>query len=111
MYWPTSGPTCFLRNPFVAHTRADGGTSYSLYLLHLTVILLGSNLLGTRLVGWQAASFVIGSALATCALAPPMFRWVELPLIESGNRVCRWLAGRTGGVVRESRLASSPTRR
>lgn len=83
-----------------------GRVSYSIYLLHFTVLALSTPLLreGVGLAG--GAAFVAWVALVSCALAPLSYRAVELPCIRLGNAACRWVARRTGGAVRVARIES-----
>jgi peptidoglycan/LPS O-acetylase OafA/YrhL len=84
---------------------ALGRVSYSIYLLHFSVLAVATPLLagGVGLAG--GAAFAALVAAVTCALAPLSWRGVELPCIRAGNAVCRWLARRTGATVRVARAA------
>ena len=84
---------------------ALGRVSYSIYLLHFTVLALSTPLLagGVGLAG--GAAFALFVAAVTCALAPLSYRAIELPCMRAGNAVCRWLAQRTGATVRAARAA------
>lgn len=83
-----------------------GRISYSLYLVHLTILLL----LGPYLTFWPGTwaqvvvvlTTVTGVSLVASEL---MYRWVERPMILAGNRVCRWVAARTGARVHVSTLS------
>lgn len=84
---------------------ALGRVSYSIYLLHFTVLALSTPLLagGVGLAG--GAAFALWVAVVTCALAPLSYRAVELPCIRAGNAICRWLAQRSGSAARTARAA------
>jgi peptidoglycan/LPS O-acetylase OafA/YrhL len=84
---------------------ALGRVSYSIYLLHFTVLSVSTPLLagGVGLPG--GAAFALWVAAATSALSFLSYRGIELPCIRAGNAVCRWLAQRTGGTVRAARAA------
>ena len=84
---------------------ALGRVSYSIYLLHFTVLALLTPLLPPRtgLVG--GIGFALLVALGTCVIAPLTYRAVELPCIRAGNAACGVLARRTGGTLR---AAQSP---
>jgi peptidoglycan/LPS O-acetylase OafA/YrhL len=82
-----------------------GRVSYSLYLVHIPVLML--------LAPWFGGppSWSKGLALTLCvttlalAISELGFRLCEQPSIQLGNRVCRWLSRRTGGVAVPSVLA------
>ena len=84
---------------------ALGRVSYSIYLLHFTVLALSTPLLagGVGLAG--GAAFALFVAAVTCALAPLSYHAVELPCIRAGNAVCRRLAQRSGSAVRTAGAA------
>lgn len=77
-----------------------GRVSYSVYLLHLTVILLAAGLVEARVGLVGGLAFVVGVTIVTLALAPLSYAAVERPAIRLGNRVCAGLA----------RLADAPAR-
>lgn len=82
-----------------------GRVSYSVYLLHLTVILLATSLVHER-VGWVGGlAFAAGVTAVTVAVAPLSFAAVERPAIRLGNRVCAALARWAGAPARPSHRA------
>jgi peptidoglycan/LPS O-acetylase OafA/YrhL len=88
-----SGPNRLLSLPPVALL---GRISYSVYLVHFPVLLLAAPHLGGPprpgvLVPLFAA--VLGPTLALGWLG---HRLVEVPSIRAGNRLCAWLARRSG---------------
>ena len=84
---------------------ALGRVSYSIYLLHFTVLVLLTPLLD-RAVGLAGGvAFAIAVALATCAVAPIGYRAVEQPCIRAGNAVCAVVARRAGVSLRAARSA------
>lgn len=82
-----------------------GRVSYSLYLVHLPVLIL----LAPFFAGAPSWSRGLGLACSVTALALAIselgFRLCERPSIRLGNAVCRWLSRRTGGVAVPSVLA------
>jgi peptidoglycan/LPS O-acetylase OafA/YrhL len=83
-----------------------GRVSYPLYLLHPTVLLLFDPLRYGSTVD-VVALFVAGPTAAIIA-SMPFHRWVELPSIALGTRVCAWIAPRLGARPLESHAAEAP---
>jgi peptidoglycan/LPS O-acetylase OafA/YrhL len=73
----TSGPVAFL-----------GRISYSLYLVHLVLILAAVHSLGDRAPALEAAA---AAAVASLAVAAAMHRWVEVPGIRAGRALASTL--------------------
>jgi peptidoglycan/LPS O-acetylase OafA/YrhL len=84
-----------------------GRISFSLYLLHIPIL----NLLAPRIVepGYPASGFALGLALIAVVVpaATAAHRWIELPSIALGNRVCRRLAARFGSRPIDSHAAET----
>lgn len=83
-----------------------GRTSYASYLIHWTILTL----LAPRLVDgtWRGnAALFVGVVVATTLLSIPFHRFVELPSIALGNRICRTLAKRLGTRAIESRASGA----
>ena len=79
--------------------RFLGRVSYSLYLVHFTVLLLLAPYVMTTFLpgrGLALLAVVLGASLALSAAS---FRWVERPSIALGNRAQRWLLSRRPGVA------------
>jgi peptidoglycan/LPS O-acetylase OafA/YrhL len=74
---------------------AAGRISFSLYLVHMPVIIFSAHGLGSidRPVGLALLACVI---VVSWALASAGWRCVERPSIRTGNRLCAWLSRRTG---------------
>ena len=83
-----------------------GRISYSVYLLHFTVLLLCTPVLRTSPGLAMGLVFVAAVALLSCLLATASHRVVELPSIRLGNRLCVTLAKRTGVDEQVSRIAT-----
>jgi peptidoglycan/LPS O-acetylase OafA/YrhL len=82
-----------------------GRISYSVYLVHFTVLLLAARLLNEPagpLRAFVFASFVVA---VTIALATTAHRLIELPAIRAGNALCRRVARFLAAPERPSRLA------
>jgi peptidoglycan/LPS O-acetylase OafA/YrhL len=73
----TSGRVAFL-----------GRISYSLYLVHLVLILAAVHSLGDRVPALEAAA---AAAVASLAVAAAMHRWVEVPGIRAGRALASTL--------------------
>lgn len=73
-----------------------GKISYSLYLVHLPVIVAGVRLLSGTLPSWQSA---IASVVAAVFLAEAFHRFVERPAMEMG----RFLTSRNASTAQTSR--------
>lgn len=94
--WLSSRPTVLL-----------GRVSFSVYLLHMVVLILCAPLVATSRLGLANVLLLIVIVLTvTVALSLLTYRWVEQPSIAFGNRVCAWLARRTGATLVASRLAT-----
>ena len=75
---------------------AIGRMSYSLYLMHLPVLLACAAPLRAS-IGLAGGLALLAAVVAvSCALAAAAWRWIERPSIAAGNAVCAWLAGRMG---------------
>ncbi|MDP6977161.1 MAG: acyltransferase [Myxococcota bacterium] len=85
--------------------RFLGRISYSVYLLHFTVLLLCLRLVGERQSDLQVAVFVVAVVGVTVALSAAMYRFIELPSIRLGNAVCVRVAGRAHSQERLARVA------
>jgi peptidoglycan/LPS O-acetylase OafA/YrhL len=74
-----------------------GRVSYSLYLVHFSVLLvIAPQLGGDR--SWAVAVPLYAAVLSASLLVSALgYRLVEIPSIRLGNHVCRWLAGRLDG--------------
>jgi peptidoglycan/LPS O-acetylase OafA/YrhL len=87
--------------------RALGRISFSLYLLHVPIL----NVLAPRIVSPQVpwSSFALLVALVVVAVPASIacHRWIEVPSIEVGNRVCRFWAARLGSPPLESHAADT----
>lgn len=84
---------------------ALGRVSYSIYLLHIVVLVMLTPLLPRRTGLAGGIAFALLVAFATCVLAPLCYRAVELPCIRAGNAACALLARRMGGTLRAARSA------
>ena len=84
---------------------ALGRVSYSIYLLHFTVLVLLTPLLDRPVGLAGGTAFAVVVALATCAVAPIGYRAIEQPCIRAGNAVCAVVARRTGVSLRAARAA------
>jgi peptidoglycan/LPS O-acetylase OafA/YrhL len=88
-----------------APLRFLGRISFSLYLLHLPIL----NVLAPRIVSPQlpGSPFVLLLALIAVVLPASIacHRWIEVPSIALGNRVCRRWAARRGTAPLESHAA------
>jgi peptidoglycan/LPS O-acetylase OafA/YrhL len=84
---------------------ALGRVSYSIYLIHIVVLVVLTPLLPPRTGLFGGASFALLVALVSCALAPLSYYAVELPCIRAGNAACAFLARRMGGTLRPARSA------
>ena len=84
-----------------------GKISYSLYLLHFTVLLVGVHFVGAP-VGWAQGMalllMVLGVTIPVSALS---HRAVELPAIRAGNSLCQWITRKRSIPVRASRLVEA----
>jgi peptidoglycan/LPS O-acetylase OafA/YrhL len=81
-----------------------GRVSYSLYLLHFTVLLLGVRMVEEPLTDLELVGFILGVVVASTIAAVAMVRFVELPSIQAGNWACSWIARRTQSEERLSRI-------
>jgi peptidoglycan/LPS O-acetylase OafA/YrhL len=70
----------------LAPLRWLGRVSYSLYLIHLVLLLSAVHLLYGRLPLWEILAAVI---LASLVAAELMHRWVEVPAMTLGRRLTR----------------------
>ena len=86
---PLSWPVWILRL-----VKQWGHTSYALFLVHFSVLMLGNALFAQmRLSGaWDASLVLLGSWLACLGLAKVFERWVERPLARLGYRLNRGLS-------------------
>lgn len=81
---------------------ALGRVSYSIYMLHLSVIALSAPLLAEPVGPGFAILFVAFVATATCALAFLTYRLIEVPCIRLGDSLCGVLARVAGAEPRRS---------
>ena len=81
-----------------------GRISYSIYLLHFTLLTLLAPLLARPLGLAGGVGFALLVAAASTACAALAYAYVERPCIRAGNAACRWLARRLGGVARTSAI-------
>ena len=79
-----------------------GRISYSLYLLHVGVLLLATRLVApsSTASGLALVAFVLLLSIAVSAL---FHHGIERPSIAAGNRACAALAARFGGVALNTR--------
>ncbi len=68
-----------------------GRISYSLYLLHFTVLILATRLLSHPPTALDVVLLPIGVFVVTLPLATLAHRSVEMPAIAIGSRAARWL--------------------
>jgi peptidoglycan/LPS O-acetylase OafA/YrhL len=74
-----------------------GRVSYSLYLVHFSLLLVIAPRLGGH-ASWSVGVVLYSTVLASSLLAAELgHRFVEIPSIRAGNRICRWLAGSAAG--------------
>jgi peptidoglycan/LPS O-acetylase OafA/YrhL len=76
--------------------RYLGRISYSLYLVHGPVLVLCTFLLAGAPSPGAGVAFFFSVVAASIAVSDLSYRWIERPSIAAGNRICRWLARRTG---------------
>ncbi|MCI0701511.1 MAG: acyltransferase [Planctomycetia bacterium] len=62
-----------------------GAASYSIYLLHIPLMLLVSHAVACVLPTHSVA-FLVVTVVVVCALVYPFYRWVEKPCMTSGKR-------------------------
>lgn len=70
-----------------------GAVSYSLYLVHVPVLLAALHLAPPGVPPWLVAA---GAPLASLLAAAALHRLVERPSIALGRRVASWIEGRAG---------------
>ena len=71
-----------------------GKLSFSIYLLHFTLLILLAPIVD-RPTTWPFALLLLGLVLGgTIGLSVLSYRWVEKPSIRAGNLVCDWIAER-----------------
>lgn len=68
-----------------------GRISYSLYLLHFTVLILATRLLSHPPTALDVVLLPIGVFVVTLPLATLAHRSIEMPAIAIGSRAARWL--------------------
>jgi peptidoglycan/LPS O-acetylase OafA/YrhL len=87
--------------------RFLGRISFSLYLLHVPIL----NLLAPRIVSpqipWSGFALLIALVAVVVPASIACHRWIELPSIALGNRVCRSWAARLGSPPLESHAADA----
>ncbi len=93
------GPVAFL-----------GRISYSLYLVHFTVLLLCARQIERDRSDWTTAFFVMAVCAISIAIATVAYRLVELPSIRLGNRACAALARVAHGREELSRITAAKPR-
>jgi peptidoglycan/LPS O-acetylase OafA/YrhL len=81
-----------------------GRISYSLYLVHFTLLLLLAPLVKVPLAWVDAAGLMACVLAASIAASVPLHRCVERPSIALGNRICDALAARSGERPLESSM-------
>jgi peptidoglycan/LPS O-acetylase OafA/YrhL len=84
-----------------------GRLSYSVYLLHFTVLLVALRFVTERLTDLQAVGLIAGVIIVTIAGATGMQRWIEIPSIRLGNWLCARLAHSAHTQERLSRIVDS----
>lgn len=72
-----------------------GAISYSLYLVHVPILLSALHLAPPGVPPWLVA---VGAPLASLLAGTALHRLVERPSIDLGRRAASWLEARTGGV-------------
>ncbi len=84
-----------------------GRISFSLYLLHLPIL----NLLAPRIVSpqvpWSGFALLVALVAVVVPASIACHRWIEVPSIALGNRVCRRFAARLGSPPLESHAADA----
>jgi len=84
-----------------------GRVSYSLYLVHFTVILMLAPYLGGDLSWGVGVRLYAGVLVASLAISAICHAYVEAPSIRVGNLICGWIQARFGGAgVRSERARS-----
>lgn len=83
-----------------------GEVSYSMYLLHFSVLLLCAPLLAAPVGVLPALGFLLLVTAISIAIAGLSYRVVELPSIRLGNRLCKAFARRFGVSERLARSAA-----
>ncbi|MBW2292729.1 MAG: acyltransferase [Deltaproteobacteria bacterium] len=83
-----------------------GKISYSIYLLHFSVVLL----LASISVAGTDLYVLTGAYVITIPLAGFTYRFVERPAIAAGSRLCKVLAQRFGGEVIAARAEEAAPR-
>jgi peptidoglycan/LPS O-acetylase OafA/YrhL len=84
IYFGASTQTIFSTAPF----QALGRWSYSIYLVHFSLMTWTIYAIGAQAA---SGSFAVKGAwaLGTIVVAAAAYRWIELPMIEAGNRLLR----------------------
>ncbi|MCO5101553.1 MAG: acyltransferase [Burkholderiaceae bacterium] len=110
--------TCFVvtrrvgGSPAALLGRSLGDASYSLYLTHVLVVSVLAKAM--ELLWLPADVYVVGGLVASALVALAVYRWVEKPLLEAGQRRLRtWLPalrGGTGSVVAVARVHAGTDR-
>ena len=84
-----------------------GKISYSVYLLHFTVMILWGRWVIDASVAATYLS-LMGPVLAiSILLSAAFYSWVERPAVLAGNRVCKWLARHFAAAPLQSKLPGS----
>jgi peptidoglycan/LPS O-acetylase OafA/YrhL len=94
------GPVAFL-----------GRVSYSVYLLHFTVLVTCLRFVTVRLTDLEVLGLIAVVIGVTVGCSALMYRLIELPAIRIGNRVCALLAQQTHTEERLSRIGADDARR
>lgn len=81
-----------------------GRISYSVYLLHMPVLMFCASFVGERVALGGALLFAAVVTTGSLSLGALSYRAVEVPAIRLGNRVGAALARRFGAVERPSRI-------
>ncbi len=77
--------------------RWMGRISYSVYLIHIPIIVLLTPYVQERLNFWEGALFVTTCISATYIVAPLFYYFIEVPSIQLGYDATRWLGSRHSG--------------
>ena len=95
--WRPAGPDVAPRGPAAAAADRLGAMSYTLYLLHIPLIVAVGAVLGRLVPLGTPVSFAL-TLVAVCLLCYPFYRWVERPCIGwRGGAAGTGRPRRTGG--------------
>jgi peptidoglycan/LPS O-acetylase OafA/YrhL len=76
-----------------------GRISYSLYLVHWSVVMLLGRLVGAPDSAFAAVLFFAMVTCVSCGVAMLGWRWVEQPSIAAGRALLAWLAPRASAAA------------